>query len=345
MSDTIWSKITTFLEPFFKDHQDDFLTWTPSEKETREVVAKFLQSEPEWIGNAIKRDPALLSKVKETIIEGNLPGMEDVKTLLENERRGNPRTITKTARVAGKDVEKQIPSPVTYEEIKTAAEVNKDVFYQVFDEAIKEVLTYQGLHAIAWHKMRAKPLYDDHKYAEARKISQGVRRLTAGIEIHPGATIGENFFIDHGSGVVIGETAEIGNNVMLYHRVTLGNDGSKVAPGKRRHPQIGDNVTISTGADVLGASTIGNNVNIGAGTKISGPVVIDDYVSINPHLYVNDDIRNEKPGKRKFIIDSMKFGVPIPDGDGDYFDDQWIKEERWAKRVTASTPSNTAQVS
>ena len=238
----IWDSISNILTTFFKTNDEqarkagentDFLTWTPSEDETRKVVIDFLKSEPGWIENAIKRDPALLSKVRETIVENDFAGMEEIKKLLQSEADGNYRMKTKVFEIEGEEKKEEVPSPVTYDEIKRAAEKHQETFYKVFDEAIKEVLTYQGLHAIAWHKMRAHRLYEKKEYAEARKISQGVRRLTAGIEIHPGAEIGENFFIDHGSGVVIGETTEIGNNVMLYHRVTLGNDGSKVPPGKR----------------------------------------------------------------------------------------------------------------
>ena len=131
---------------------------------------------------------------------------------------------------------------------------------------IFEVLTYQGLHAILWHRV-AHVLYRSGVPVLPRVISQIARVLTGGIEIHPGACIGRRFFIDHGTGVVIGETAEIGDNVMLYHQVTLGATGWWKHRGDgrvKRHPTIQDNVTIGVGASVLGPITIGHDSKIGA---------------------------------------------------------------------------------
>tara|TARA_B100001123_G_C15294796_1_gene1018775 strand:- start:1656 stop:2360 length:705 start_codon:yes stop_codon:yes gene_type:complete len=131
---------------------------------------------------------------------------------------------------------------------------------------IFEVLLYQGLHAILLHRA-AHWLYKRNVPIIPRLISQFSRVITGGIEIHPGAKIGRRFFIDHGSGVVIGETTEIGDDVMLYHQVTLGASGwwkDMKNPGKRRHPIIGNNVTIGTGATLLGPINIGNDTKIGA---------------------------------------------------------------------------------
>jgi serine O-acetyltransferase len=131
---------------------------------------------------------------------------------------------------------------------------------------IFEVLTYQGLHAILLHRI-AHALYRAHVPFIPRLISQFARFITAGIEIHPGAQIGKRFFIDHGTGVVIGETAQIGNNVMLYHQVTLGATGwwKYAGDGRvKRHPTIEDNVTIGVGASLLGPITIGHDSKIGA---------------------------------------------------------------------------------
>jgi serine O-acetyltransferase len=131
---------------------------------------------------------------------------------------------------------------------------------------IFEVLTYQGLHAVVLHRL-AHALYVRHVPLIPRLISQFARLITAGIEIHPGARIGRRFFIDHGTGVVIGETAEIGENVMLYHQVTLGATGWWKHRGDgrvKRHPTIGDNVTIGVGASVLGPITVGCDSKIGA---------------------------------------------------------------------------------
>jgi|SRR5579884_1924070 len=131
---------------------------------------------------------------------------------------------------------------------------------------IFEVLTYQGLHAILLHRV-AHALYRAGVPFVPRLISQFARLITGGIEIHPGAKIGKRFFIDHGTGVVIGETAEIGDNVMLYHQVTLGATGWWKHRGDgrtKRHPTIEDNVTIGVGASVLGPITIGRDSKIGA---------------------------------------------------------------------------------
>ncbi len=131
---------------------------------------------------------------------------------------------------------------------------------------IFEVFTYQGLHAIMWHRL-AHSLYRAGVPFLPRLISQVARVVTGGIEIHPGACIGKRFFIDHGTGVVIGETAEIGDNVMLYHQVTLGATGWWKHRGDgpvKRHPTIQNNVTIGVGASVLGPITIGHDSKIGA---------------------------------------------------------------------------------
>ncbi len=138
---------------------------------------------------------------------------------------------------------------------------------QVRDPAARgflEILVlYQGLHAIAANRV-AHFFYKLHLYFIARLISQ-LSRFFTGIEIHPGATIGKNFFIDHGMGVVIGETAVIGDNVLIYQGVTLG--GTGIVKGKR-HPTIGNNVVIGGGAKVLGNITVGDNSYIGANAVV-----------------------------------------------------------------------------
>ncbi len=133
---------------------------------------------------------------------------------------------------------------------------------------VENALVYSGLHAI-WsyrlaHRMWAVPALR----GPARILSQLTRVLT-GIEIHPGATIGQRFFIDHGMGVVIGETAEIGDDVMLYHGVTLG--GRSLEHGKR-HPTIGDRVTVGAGAKVLGPVFIGADSAVGANAVVTHDV-------------------------------------------------------------------------
>ena len=129
------------------------------------------------------------------------------------------------------------------------------------------LLLYSGVHAIMAHRV-AHRLYCDGRYFAARAISQTARFVT-GIEIHPGATIGHGFFIDHGMGVVIGETTEIGDNCTLYQGVTLGGTGKDVG---KRHPTLGDNVMVGAGAKVLGPVTIGSNSKIAANAVVLHPV-------------------------------------------------------------------------
>jgi serine O-acetyltransferase len=135
------------------------------------------------------------------------------------------------------------------------------------DPAAKNVLEvllcYPGLHAV-WFYRLAHRLYRRRLFTIARLLSHLARLLT-GIEIHPGAKIGRGFFIDHGAGVVIGETTEIMDNVSLYQGVTLGGTGKEKG---KRHPTIGNNVVISAGAKVLGAFTVGDNSKIGAGSVV-----------------------------------------------------------------------------
>lgn len=132
---------------------------------------------------------------------------------------------------------------------------------------LEVLLCYPGLHAV-WGYRLAHWLWTHNLKLLGRLVSHIVRGLT-GIEIHPGATIGPGLFIDHGMGVVIGETAEIGANVTLYHGVTLG--GTSLAKGKR-HPTLEDNVVVGTGAKVLGAITVGENSRIGANAVVIKPV-------------------------------------------------------------------------
>lgn len=129
--------------------------------------------------------------------------------------------------------------------------------------AIEIILLYPSVHAIAWHRL-SNLLYKAHFYLFARVFSQFARFLT-GIEIHPGATIGYGLFIDHGMGVVIGETTIIKDNVKLFHGVTLGGTGREHA---KRHPTLEDNVVIGAGAKVLGNITIGTNSKIGANAVV-----------------------------------------------------------------------------
>ena len=126
-----------------------------------------------------------------------------------------------------------------------------------------EVFLYPSFKVMLHYRVAHK-LYKNGHYFLARWISQRAVRKT-GIEIHPGAQIGENFFIDHGNGVIIGETAVVGNNVTLYQGVTLGGTGKEHG---KRHPTVGDNVMISAGAKIIGSFRIGENSKIGAGSVV-----------------------------------------------------------------------------
>ncbi len=135
------------------------------------------------------------------------------------------------------------------------------------------VLTYSGLHALWSHRI-AHALYTRNLRFLARVVSQ-VSRFFTGIEIHPGAKIGRRFFIDHGMGIVIGETCEIGNDVTIYQGVTLGGTGKEKG---KRHPTLHDNVLVASGAKVLGSITIGENSKVGAGSVVLKDVPADSTV-------------------------------------------------------------------
>lgn len=128
---------------------------------------------------------------------------------------------------------------------------------------IEVLLLYPCIHAIIAYRL-SHFLYGHKRFFLARLVSQLARFFT-GIEIHPGAVIGKGLFIDHGMGVVIGETAEVGDNVTIYHGVTLGGTGKHKG---KRHPTIGNNVLIGTGAKVLGPITVGDNAKIGANSVV-----------------------------------------------------------------------------
>jgi serine O-acetyltransferase len=166
---------------------------------------------------------------------------------------------------------------------------------------VEVILTYSGLHAIWSHRL-AHGLYKRKLYFIARVISQ-ISRFFTGIEIHPGATIGRRFFIDHGMGVVIGETCEIGNNVTVYQGVTLGGTGKEKG---KRHPTVKDNALIATGAKVLGSITIGENSKIGAGAIVLNDVPQNStVVGIKGRVVVQDGVRIKKDLNYKDLPDPI----------------------------------------
>ncbi len=178
--------------------------------------------------------------------------------------------------------------------------------------ALEILLLYPGVKAVRSHR-RAHWCYTHNLKFLARWISQASRRRT-GIEIHPGATIGKRLVIDHGMGIVIGETAEIGDDCLIYHGVTLGGTGKDCG---KRHPTIGNNVLIGTGAKLLGPFTVGDNARIAAGsvvlqsvpanatavgvpakiTRINGQKV--DYVEAVDQIHVSDPVSAELTALRQ----------------------------------------------
>ncbi len=173
------------------------------------------------------------------------------------------------------------------------------------DPAIKtpmEVFLYPSFKAITRYRV-AHWLYKRKHYFLARWYSQRTARKT-GIEIHPGARIGKGLFIDHGNGVIIGETAIIGNNVTLYQGVTLGGTGKEKG---KRHPTIGDNVMISAGAKVLGSFTVGENSKIGAGSVVLSEVPPNSTVVGVPGRVVKRD--NKKVPREE--LDQVHLPDPV----------------------------------
>jgi serine O-acetyltransferase len=153
------------------------------------------------------------------------------------------------------------------------------------------LLCYPGVHALFWHRF-AHWLYRKHRFLTARIISE-VSRFITGIEIHPGAQIGHRLFIDHGMGVVIGETAEIGDDVTIYQGVTLGGTGKEKG---KRHPTIGNRVMISAGAKVLGSIKVGDNAKIGAGAVVLQEVPSNTtVVGVPGRIVIQDGIRVKGP--------------------------------------------------
>lgn len=176
------------------------------------------------------------------------------------------------------------------------------------DPAIKskwEVLLYPSFKVMMKYR-KAHKLYLKGHYFRARRISQKAARKT-GIEIHPGAKIGKGFFIDHGTGVVIGETTIIGDNVTLYQGVTLGGTGKECG---KRHPTIGNNVMISVGAKVLGSFTVGDNSKIGAGSVVIEEVPPNCTVVGVPGRIVKQD--NVKVPPRE-TMDQVHLPDPVMD--------------------------------
>ncbi|GAA1343191.1 hypothetical protein GCM10009594_17540 [Kocuria palustris] len=176
---------------------------------------------------------------------------------------------------------------------------------RAFDPAARSdveiVVNYSGLHAIWLHRLSHRLWEREQTKGAARTVSQ-IGRFLTGVEIHPGATIGHRFFIDHGMGIVIGETAEIGDDVMLYQGVTLG--GTSLAKVKR-HPTIGDGVTVGAGAKVLGDIEIGSGSAVGANSVVVKDVPKDSVVTGIP-----GKARARTPDKQEPLVDPAAYIDP-----------------------------------
>ncbi|MEI2384393.1 serine O-acetyltransferase [Breoghania sp. JC706] len=177
--------------------------------------------------------------------------------------------------------------------------------------AVEIVLTYPGVHAVIWHRLSSRLWRGGFRFS-ARFLSW-VSRLLTNVDIHPGATIGRRFFIDHGAGVVIGETAEIGDDVTLYHGVTLG--GTSWSAGKR-HPTLEDGVLVGAGAKILGAVTVGAGCRIGANS-----VVVEDVAPSMTVVGIPGKVVKDWRERRGFAtradgrIDLDHHLIPDPVGD------------------------------
>lgn len=183
------------------------------------------------------------------------------------------------------------------QDVRTAIEeIGSDVLaVQERDPAatsrVEIITSYSGLHALWLHRLAHKLRSMDMPLVP-RWISQ-FNRFATGIEIHPGAKIGHALFIDHGSGVVIGETTEIGDNVTIYQGVTLGGTGKETG---KRHPTVGDNVVFGAGAKVLGGITVGDNAKVGAGSVVVSDVPKNSTVVGNPG--------------RPVLLEGQRVGIP-----------------------------------
>jgi serine O-acetyltransferase len=172
---------------------------------------------------------------------------------------------------------------------------------------LEVVLLYPGVHALIWHRLAHRLWRGGYKFL-ARALSW-FARLVTNIDIHPGATIGERLFIDHGAGVVIGETATIGDDVTMYHGVTLG--GTSWSPGKR-HPTVSDGVLIGAGAKILGPITVGPRARIGANSVVIEDVPPEMTVVGIPGRIVRQERRRSGQDGR---IDLEHHLIPDPVGD------------------------------
>jgi len=173
---------------------------------------------------------------------------------------------------------------------------------------LEVILCYSGIHAVILHRI-AHYLYTRKLILIARIISQ-INRFFTGIEIHPGAKIGKRLLIDHGMGVVIGETTEIGDDVTIYQGVTLGGTGKETG---KRHPTIGNNVVIASGAKVLGPFKVGENSKIGAGSVVLREVPPNcTVVGVPGRVVIKDNVKIESVSSTRPSADLDQVKLPDP---------------------------------
>lgn len=232
---------------------------------------------------------------------------ENIERLVAESKR-ELRLTAKVMRRAGREVLRELPNVTgCIGEIseKVKAEIKADIAaVKQRDPAAKGdleiLLLYSGVHAILAYRVAHK-LYLSKHYFSARCISQLARGIT-GIEIHPGATIGKDFFIDHGMGVVIGETTEIGDGCTVYQGVTLGGTGKDVG---KRHPTLGNNVLVGAGAKVLGPVKIGDNTKIAAGAVVLREIPSDSTAVGIPAKVVR------RSGRKPDDLDQIHIPDPV----------------------------------
>jgi len=190
---------------------------------------------------------------------------------------------------------------------------------------LEVILAYPGFHARQIHRL-SHALYERRVPVVPRLVSH-VGRFLTGIEIHPGARIGEGLFIDHGMGVVIGETAEIGNDCHLYQGVTLGGTSTR---REKRHPTLADNVVVGAGADLIGAIYVGENARIGAGSVVVTNVPANaTVVGVPGHI-----VAYQEPGEETT--------VRLPDPEWDRIDDLEKRVGRLEERLSSTDGASRA---
>lgn len=251
----------------------------------------YISDESEYAGKRIRR-PSEGCRSESGFRGGNFTSMEMKMSFDFPESILRNNKLFKTLKNAGKEIKEEV---AVIRERDPAATSDLEV-----------MLLYSGFHALMAHKLSHR-LYLKKRYFAARLVSQTARFLT-GIEIHPGAVIGRGMFIDHGSGVVIGETAEIGDNCTIYQGVTLGGTGKDTG---KRHPTLGNNVMIGAGAKVLGPFKIGDNAKIAANAVVLEEIPPDSTAVGIPARVVRH--KNQKVGSQSCIANRNMDQIHIPD--------------------------------